>query len=61
MAWLIISVSLLSLNWQVSTLARLYASQFALHSLSSGDSLALLIFSVYLGWLGAWLSSGAHF
>jgi len=60
MAWLIISVSLLLLNWQVGTLARLYASQFALHSLSSGDSLALLIFSVYLGWLGAWLSVGRH-
>jgi cell division transport system permease protein len=60
MAWLIISVSLLLLNWQVSTLARLYSSQFTLHSLSPGDSFALLIFSLYLGWLGAWLSVGQH-
>lgn len=60
MAWLIISISLLLLNWQVSALAKLYASPFTLHSLSPSDSFALLIFSFYLGWLGAWLSVGRH-
>ncbi len=59
-AWLIISLSLLLLNWQLETLTQLYASQFALHPLSSGDSLTLLLFSLYLGWLGAWLSVARH-
>jgi cell division transport system permease protein len=59
-AWLIISVSLLLLNHQLVGLAQLYASQFALHPLSLGDSLTLLFFSMYLGWLGAWLSVARH-
>ncbi|OFZ66999.1 MAG: cell division protein FtsX [Betaproteobacteria bacterium RBG_16_56_24] len=59
-AWLIISLSLLLLNWQLSALSELYASQFALHPLSPGDSLTLLLFSMYLGWLGAWLSVARH-
>jgi cell division transport system permease protein len=59
-AWLIISISLLLLNHQLVGLAQLYASQFALHSLTLGDSLTLLFFSMYLGWLGAWLSVARH-
>jgi cell division transport system permease protein len=60
MAWLIISVSLLLLNHQLDVLSQLYASQFVLHPLSPGDSLTLLMFSMYLGWLGAWLSVARH-
>ncbi len=60
MAWLIITISLLLLNHQLNALAQLYASQFVLHPLSSGDSLTLLLFSMYLGWLGAWLSVARH-
>jgi cell division transport system permease protein len=60
MAWLIITVSLLLLNHQLKTLSQLYASQFVLHPLSPGDSLMLLMFSMYLGWLGAWLSVARH-
>ncbi|MDO8264712.1 MAG: permease-like cell division protein FtsX [Gallionella sp.] len=56
MAWLIISMSLLLLNHQLKALSQLYASQFVLQPLSLGDSLSLLLFSLYLGWLGAWLS-----
>jgi len=59
-AWLIISISLLLLNHQLAALAQLYASQFALHPMSLGDSLTLLLFSMYLGWLGAWLSVARH-
>ena len=55
-AWIIISLSLLLLNHQLKALSELYASQFALQPLSLGDSLSLLLFSLYLGWLGAWLS-----
>jgi len=60
MAWLIISLSLLLLNWQLDALSQLYASQSSLHLLSPGDSLTLLLFSMYLGWLGAWLSVARH-
>jgi len=60
MAWFIISTSMLLLNWQLDALSQLYASQFSLHLLSPGDSLTLLLFSMYLGWLGAWLSVARH-
>ena len=60
MAWLIITLSLLLLNQQLHALTQLYASQFMLHPLSLGDSLTLLLFSMYLGWLGAWLSVARH-
>lgn len=60
MAWLIITISLLLLNHQLNALSQLYASQFGLHPLSFGDSLTLMLFSMYLGWLGAWLSVARH-
>lgn len=59
-AWLIIAISLLLLKQPLATLSQLYASHFALQPLSLGDSLSLLLFSVYLGWLGAWLSVARH-
>ncbi|MBI1175391.1 MAG: FtsX-like permease family protein [Sideroxydans sp.] len=59
-AWLIISLSLYLLNRSLAGLAELYASNFTLHHLSAGDSLSLLLFSAYLGWLGAWLSVSQH-
>ena len=59
-AYLIISISLLLLNHQLGALAALYASDFRLHPLTMGDSLTLLLFSMYLGWLGAWLSVARH-
>ena len=59
-AYLIISTSLLLLNYPLATLSQLYASSFTLHGLSLGDSLSLLLFSLYLGWLGAWLSVSKH-
>lgn len=60
MAWLIITLSLQLLNFQLKALTQLYASQFILHPLSWGDSISLLLFSMYLGWLGAWLSVARH-
>jgi cell division transport system permease protein len=60
MAWFIIAFSLLLLNHQLNALTQLYASQFILHPLSLGDSLTLLLFSMYLGWVGAWLSVARH-
>ena len=59
-AWLIIAVSLGLLNANLADLTQLYASNFSLQQLSSGDSLTLLMFSAYLGWLGALLSVTQH-
>lgn len=59
-AWLIVSASLLVLNQPLGELSQLYASRFALQPLGLGDSLSLLLFSLYLGWLGAWLSVARH-
>ena len=59
-AWAIIAISLSLLNSNLASLAQLYASNFTLHAPSTGDSLTLLGFSAYLGWLGAWLSVAQH-
>jgi len=59
-AWLIITFSLLLLQPPVAMLSKLYGSDFTLHPLQPGDSLSLLLFSVYLGLLGAWLSVSRH-
>jgi cell division transport system permease protein len=59
-AWIIVTASLLLLNRYLVELSQLYASRFVLQPLSPADSLSLLLFSVYLGWLGAWLSVARH-
>lgn len=59
-AWLIITIGIQMLKQPMATLSRLYGSDFSLHALSAGDSLALIIFSAYLGLLGAWLSVSRH-
>ncbi len=59
-AWSIIALGLQLLRQPMATLSQLYSSAFALQPLSLGDSLSLLLFSVYLGWLGAWLSVARH-
>ena len=59
-AWLIITIGLTLLNASLTDLTQLYASDFTLHHLSMGDSLTLLMFSAYLGWLGALLSATQH-
>lgn len=59
-AWLIIALGLQLLRLPMATLSQLYSSNFTLQALALGDSLSLLLFSVYLGWLGAWLSVARH-
>ncbi len=59
-AWLLVAGSLQLLNHEVGTLTQLYASNFSLRPLSPADSLTLLGFSAYLGWLGAWFSVSQH-
>lgn len=59
-AWIIIAISLALLNLSLADLTQLYASNFRLQHLSMGDSITLLCFSAYLGWLGALLSVAQH-
>jgi len=59
-AYLLIVASLALLNLKLGTLAELYGSSFSLHYLDVADSLSLLVFAAYLGWLGAWLSVSQH-
>lgn len=59
-SWIIVSISLILLQTPLTTLTQLYSSSFSLHPLSLGDSLSLILFSVYLGLLGAWLSVSRH-
>lgn len=59
-AWLLVAASLQLLNHQIGALTQLYASDFSLQHLSPVDSITLLGFSAYLGWLGAWFSVSQH-
>ncbi|TNC99673.1 MAG: hypothetical protein FD121_169 [Gallionellaceae bacterium] len=59
-AWLIVSGSVLLLNHYFGDLTSVYASEFSLLPLSLADSVTLLGFSAYLGWLGAWFSVSQH-
>jgi len=59
-AWLIITLSLHLLKQPLVTLSQLYASNFSLHPLTVSDSVTLMLFSLYLGWMGAWLSVARH-
>jgi cell division transport system permease protein len=59
-AWLIIIASLQLLKQPLATLSQLYASNFTLLPLNLSDSLSLVFFSIYLGWMGAWLSVARH-
>ncbi len=59
-AWLIVSVSFILLNYHLTGITQLYASNFTLHQLGFSDSATLLLFSAYLGWLGALLSVTQH-
>lgn len=60
LAWLLLNSSLYWLDGPVKSLASAYASDFSLIGLSLGNSLLLLLSSILLGWLGAWLAVGRH-
>lgn len=57
---MILAIGIRLANVPLAEVARLYGSDFRLQILGWGDSLSLLLFSVYLGWLGAWLSVSRH-
>ena len=59
-AWLIVSLGLQLVNVGIADLAKLYAAQFRLLPLGTGEILGLLLFSSLLGGLGAFLAVGRH-
>ncbi|UJP04622.1 MAG: permease-like cell division protein FtsX [Nitrosomonas sp.] len=59
-AWLIIAIVIDTMNHQLIELATLYDTDLQLQFLSSADSISLLIFSSWLGWLGARISVASH-
>ena len=60
-AWAIVAVSIQVLNNGIADLTRLYTINLQLNQLNHSDSLSLMLFSAWLGWLGAWMSVSRHF
>ena len=59
-AWSIITFAIETMNAELVELARLYDFDLQLQHLSPEDSISLLVFSAWLGWLGARLSVASH-
>jgi cell division transport system permease protein len=59
-AWLTLLLTLLFINGPVNRLAALYDSHFTLNWLSGQMFIALPLFGLLLGVLGAWLAVGRH-
>ena len=59
-AWLIMTLAIRAMNEELATLAQLYDFELQLQQLSPSDSISLLLFSAWLGWLGARLSVASH-
>lgn len=59
-AWCIIALAIESMNGELAELVRLYSFDLHLQHLSSEDSISLLLFSAWLGWLGARISVASH-
>lgn len=60
LAWLLVQISLLLLDAPVSRLITLYSSNFELSGLGFVETFWLLLTSILLGSLGAWLAVGRH-
>ncbi|MBY0483987.1 permease-like cell division protein FtsX [Nitrosomonas sp.] len=59
-AWLIMTLAIRAMNEELGTLALLYDFDLQLQQLSPSDSISLLLFSAWLGWLGARISVASH-
>lgn len=59
-AWMVVAGSLLLLDSSVADLARQYGADFRLHLPGPIDTLALLVGSALLGWVGAFVAVGRH-
>ncbi|HWN31051.1 MAG TPA: permease-like cell division protein FtsX [Burkholderiales bacterium] len=59
-AWAVVAVSIQVLNIGIADLTRLYTTNFQLNQPNTSDSVSLMLFSAWLGWLGAWMSVSRH-
>ncbi len=59
-AWLMVLGALQIFNRQLAPLSDLYGISLHLSHLRGTDSAVVLLFSAWLGWLGAWLSARRH-
>lgn len=59
-AWLIVALIIQLMNSELTTLTQLYAINLQLTHISLQNSISLLLFSGWLGWLGARLSVASH-
>ncbi len=59
-AWLIIIIGVQAMNDELADLAELYTANFQLKHLDFKDSISLLLFSSWLGWLGARMSVASY-
>lgn len=59
-AWLIIVIGVQTMNDELADLAELYTANFQLEHLDLKDSISLLFFSSWLGWLGARMSVASY-
>lgn len=59
-AWLIVTLVIQRMAEELTELARLYSLNLNLQPLSTEDSISLLLFSTWLGWLGARISVASH-
>jgi cell division transport system permease protein len=59
-AWLIMVLGIQLINAELTVLAEIYATDFQLNQLNLEDSVSLLVFSAWLGWLGARLSAASY-
>lgn len=59
-AWLIMTLAVQVMNEELITLAQLYDFDLQLQQLSPSDGVSLLLFSAWLGWLGARISVASH-
>ncbi|HEY5929216.1 MAG TPA: permease-like cell division protein FtsX [Burkholderiales bacterium] len=59
-AWLIVTLAGMALDLQLTDLATLYGTSFALEMLSAKDSVILLSLAAAVGWVGSWLSVSRH-
>lgn len=60
LAWLLLSIILLSLRGPANELLALYSSEYQLQGLGGANSLVLFVLGSFLGWLGAFISVRQH-
>tara|TARA_B100000686_G_scaffold221502_1_gene228610 strand:- start:149 stop:907 length:759 start_codon:yes stop_codon:yes gene_type:complete len=59
-AWIIVAIIITLINDELLNMVQIYTINFQLNHISFKESIFLLLFSFWLGWLGSWLSVTSH-